>query len=1061
MGAIDDAFYDGLMLRAATADEIVSDQFVPLSGEKRDADLAARRLASWCTCAASGDWSLFSRRLARDGLSFEAVLPRLATLRPAASATRPAWISDAVWVEAALRTPQQDAGPGDLGEPCPFEHLFRPLLAEADGRLAAAADAQASAILSEPVRGCLRRGLLRRLSDLCALAVYDLFVKQGREPSTDAQSHREPATVRYRQFVADMTGGGVRRLFTDKPVLLRLLATITRQWLETSRELVHRLGNDLPALREQLLNGGGNEVVGIESGLSDRHNDGRTVSLVTFADGSRVLYKPKDLRLDLAWYALVERLNRAGAPLQLKAARALPRQGYGWTEFIAHRGCADREGCGLFFRRAGAWLALLHLFAATDMHQENMIADGDHPVPIDLEMLLQESRRPSAQDPADQAVDAARTTLENSVMAVGLLPAYGRSPDNAVVAVGGLTADWKFQAAVKWENVNTDAMRPRLVKDGGQFCSNLPHVDGRYAKFADHVHDFIAGFEDYANFLMRQKQAADRGGLLDGFAGLAVRKVIRPTRFYHMLLQRLTNHRTMDDGVLWSVQADFLARLADWEADADPSFTVQRCERAALLTLNVPYFATAEGGQAAGSTDSESIPGLEVARARLDNLDQRQLAFQVEVMRQNTAAIALSAPPIAAALPTVQPADLPAREVFRAEADSIAAELCGYAIRRGRGAAWIGLDWLGDAEVFQLACLGPELYNGACGISLFLAAHAAASGSSLSAETALAGVAHLRRTLKGRNCARAARSFGVGGAAGLGSIVYAFAVMSQLLRDADLLAEAQDAARLTTDELIAADKQLDVIGGSAGGILGLLRLYRDTRSAHVLERAIRCGEHLLAQPRLGPEGRGSWIGQGFGSRPLNGMSHGAAGFAYALAALAAATKREDFAQASAQCIAFENASYSSEESNWPDFRSGENPAWPCQWCHGAPGIGLARIGTLRRGGIDAKLLCNDVGNAVEAVKRCTPQRLDTLCCGALGGIELLCEAGSLLRRSDLSELAEKRLLAVVKTAASTGDYAWNSGSRQFNLGLFRGLAGVGYTLLRQTNPALPNVLIWQ
>jgi type 2 lantibiotic biosynthesis protein LanM len=1067
---VDAAFYDGLILRTATLDEILSDEFVPLSGEKCDADLAVRRLASWCRCAASGDWSLFSRRLARDGLSYEQVLPQLATVRPAACATRPAWIGDAVWVEAALQTPRQDARMGGRGdaEPCAFEHLLRPLLEAAETRLCAAADPATLAILTDPVRTCLRRTLLRQLSDLSGLAVYDLFVKQcgATEPSTDAEKHhQESGTARYQQFIADMAAGGCRRLFKDKPVLLRLMATITRQWLETSRELLHRLASDLPALREQILHGdGGGEVVGIEGGLSDRHNDGHSVQLVTFADGSRVVYKPKDLRLDLAWYALVERLNRAGAPLDLKAARALPRRGYGWTEFIAHCGCANREGCSLFFRRAGAWLALFHCFAATDMHQENMIAAGDHPVPIDLEMLLQESRRPKAEDPADQAVDAARRMLENSVMAVGLLPAYGRSPDNTVFAVGGLTAEWKFEAKVKWENVNTDAMRPRLVKQAGKFNSNLPHIDGRYAKFADHIHDFIEGFEDYAKFLLRQKQAAKHGGLLDRFAGLPVRKVIRPTRFYHMLLQRLKDRRMMGDGVLWSIQADFLARLADWETDADPSWNLQRSERAALLTLNVPYFVTSDsaGGRATISTDIESSPGIEVARARLENLDEREIAWQVEVIRQNTAAIASPAPPAAAELLSTEscPANEPARELFRAEADRIAAELCGYAIRRGPGATWIGLDWLGDAEVFQLACLGPDLYNGASGICLFLAAHAAASGSGSSAELALAGVAHLRKILRSRNSARVARSFGVGGAVGLGSIVYALTVMSKSLHDGDLLAEAQQAARMMTDELIAADKQLDVIGGSAGGILGLLRLYRDTQSADVLDRAIKCGEHLLAQPRLGPEGRRSWIGQGFGSQPLNGMSHGAAGFAYALAALAAATNRQEFARAAAECIAFEDANYSSEETNWPDFRS-KQPTWPCRWCHGAPGIGLARIGTIRRGGIDARLLRNDVGNAVEGVKRCKPHWQDTLCCGALGGIELLCEAGSSLGRNDLRQFAAQRLLAIVKRAANTGDYAWASGTRQFNLGLFRGLAGVGYTLLRQTNSSLPNVLIWQ
>jgi lantibiotic modifying enzyme len=279
-----------------------------------------------------------------------------------------------------------------------------------------------------------------------------------------------------------------------------------------------------------------------------------------------------------------------------------------------------------------------------------------------------------------------------------------------------------------------------------------------------------------------------------------------------------------------------------------------------------------------------------------------------------------------------------------------------------------------------------------------------------------------------------------------------------------LLAQALGAAKLFTDDLIAADKQLDVMGGSAGAILGLLRLYRDTQSEDVLRRATKCGEHLIGQARLGPAGQRSWIGQGSGTTGLNGMSHGAAGYAYALASLAAATGREEFAQAAAECIAFENSSYDAERHNWPDLRGGGEPHWPCQWCHGAPGIGLARLATAKRVAakqMDGKLLATDIRNALEGVERSGPGLVDTLCCGTLGSIEFFCEAGRALERSDLRELAASRLTAVLQTAASTGDYRWNSGKRQFNLGLFRGLAGIGYTLLRQVDASLPNVIIWE
>ena len=218
----------------------------------------------------------------------------------------------------------------------------------------------------------------------------------------------------------------------------------------------------------------------------------------------------------------------------------------------------------------------------------------------------------------------------------------------------------------------------------------------------------------------------------------------------------------------------------------------------------------------------------------------------------------------------------------------------------------------------QLVPLGADLYNGVSGIALFFAAHAAITESKSSRELALAAVAHVRKNLKGRNAARIARSLGTGGGTGLGSIVYAFAVMAKCLRDDALLADAQGRRSYSATTSSAADKRLDVIGGSAGAILGLLRLYRDSPSADVLAIAAKCGDHLLAQPRRGENG-GSWLGQGSGEKALNGMSHGAAGFAYALASLAAATGREEFANAAAQCIAFENASYDAQRQQLVGF----------------------------------------------------------------------------------------------------------------------------------------------
>ena len=109
---------------------------------------------------------------------------------------------------------------------------------------------------------------------------------------------------------------------------------------------------------------------------------------------------------------------------------------------------------------------------------------------------------------------------------------------------------------------------------------------------------------------------------------------------------------------------------------------------------------------------------------------------------------------------------------------------------------------------------------------------------------------------------------------------------------------------------------------------------------------------------------------------------------------------------------------------------------------------------------DARLVA-DIENAVEGVKQGPPTAVDTLCCGVLGGVEFFCEAGDALDRDDLRALAAQRLTAVLQTAAAAGDYRWNSGKGRFNLGMFRGLAGVGYTVLRRVDGSLPNVMIWE
>ena len=235
--------------------------------------------------------------------------------------------------------------------------------------------------------------------------------------------------------------------------------------------------------------------------------------------------------------------------------------------------------------------------------------------------------------------------------------------------------------------------------------------------------------------------------------------------------------------------------------------------------------------------------------------------------------------------------------------------------------------------------------------------------------------------------------------------------------------------RLFTDDLIAADKQLDVMGGSAGAILGLLRLHRDTRSADVLDRAVKCGEHLLAQRRVGA-GWPPQLDRTRGPRRHRTRQTGSTACRMAPPALPMRFRRWRRRPAATtspmprrNALRLKIQAMTPRATTGPICAAAATPAWPCQWCHGAPGIGLARVGMATHAAWRnraAALLATDIRNAVVGVERAGPVAVDTLCCGTLGSIEFFCEAAGALDRGDLRELAARRLHDGAATGGSGG-----------------------------------------
>jgi lantibiotic modifying enzyme len=276
--------------------------------------------------------------------------------------------------------------------------------------------------------------------------------------------------------------------------------------------------------------------------------------------------------------------------------------------------------------------------------------------------------------------------------------------------------------------------------------------------------------------------------------------------------------------------------------------------------------------------------------------------------------------------------------------------------------------------------------------------------------------------------------------------------------------------------------EVDLLGGCAGAIVGLLSLRGVLHDPGLLEWAVRLGEHLLRTAERSDAGY-SWRSPRLpDQRNLAGLSHGTAGIGHALLELSVAAADTRFRDAAEQAFRYERAWFDPAEENWPDFReqwsgpyrprSGparrrpEGPlAFSTLWCHGAPGIALSRLNASRLLGdatcrAEALAALRTTGSAVERALQSAVWNY-SLCHGLAGNAEVLMDGHRLLgpAAEGAAALALRVAHAGIERYGAAGR-PWPCGTVVGETpGLLLGLAGIGYFYLRLQDPLVPSVLL--
>lgn len=611
--------------------------------------------------------------------------------------------------------------------------------------------------------------------------------------------------------------------------------------------------------------------------------------------------------------------------------------------------------------------------------------------------------------PAD--ADAASRAFGWLVALAYLLKAEDLHTDNVIWPEGAMPAvvDLETLAAPHFPSLDgeppggmlspVDRPAPDTILDPGllSFYVRGPagYVDAAPAKnHPIRIEAFEAGLRE-ALMLARQYKTDLFDAVSRHLEGRDSRLLLRHTGAYYLML----NHVKADPVPLRAARLDgLLSRAYTLDAAPPVDWSLHREEWSALLRGDIPRLTRPVD--------------LDKVRARLE-LPDDGIEAQVRVAR---AVIAAS------------PVDPAGQSVPFTRGTMLIDHITSAILPGPDGPTLIGPAYDHRIRAVRPRMLGPSPYDGLPGVALFL--HAA--GHADTADHLLTG---LRGILANPDrAARLAKIMSLG-LDGMGGLIYALTV-------ADHTGDAARAARLITGERIKADTTLDLMGGSAGALLGLLALYARSGDVVLLDLAKQADDHLRRAAVTPRPGQVFWMAGG--GRPLCGMAHGASGFGMALARLAAVTGNDDLLPLVEDAVTWEAAQFDPDRREWPDLRHPQ-PRFKSAWCHGGPGIVLARLAMLAV--LDTPQIRADIRAGLEVIT--TQEHIaipNHLCCGLTGHVSILITAAHRLDRPDLLEHARRIINTIdVDTLAD-------------NPTLFRGLAGLGYTLLRLDDPTLPDVL---
>lgn len=837
--------------------------------------------------------------------------------------------------------------------------------------------------------------------------------------------------------------------FNNYPLLLSLMDQRMECRLDLVEEVLRRLAEDQVEISQ--LKGQECTVIdelSITSG--DTHNQGRKV-LRIHTDAGYVIYKPHSLSTDLLFNRLIDLINgEKTLRYDINYLTCIDKGDYGWQTYAEQSPCRTELEVQQYYYRLGVILSLLYAIGTTDIHFENLICTGANPFIIDLETLI-ENKSFAGPPSGDSLVYEFNRTINESVLGTAVLPLHLKHSlfDFDISAMSTSEAQtssiWKVYVIL---NDYTDKIklekRPGIISS----ASNSVYLNESIVEPYLYIEDLIEGFEHSYHIFLNNKQKYTAFLLDHCRHNIKIRQVLRPTSIYARFLEASTHPnylRAIQDRI------NLLSKIH--QNHKEVNFDQLQEEISSLVNHDIPYFTTTMTSTDIVCNKDKILLGFfqsslaEILKNRLERISLKDLESQLYYIRLSLSTSVRNNwlkdggddfERLNSYIPYFKRGGS-----YLEHAVEVGEFLRSTAIWNHEKTACTWFVQLIDKERLKLGALNYLLYEGG-GALIFLMQLAKETGNPDYEQLVQAGMRAFEPQMDNLQTQTPILS----AFNGIGSLIYLHYVRYTLFRNIEAHARYDELiGNLMDSNLEIHSDHLDYATGVSGLIVLLLNIYEVEEDHRLLNLSKRLGEQLYEKLSL-EEGM------------ITGLSHGSSGYILALVKLFALTKSPKFGRLAAELLTWENSHYDERRRNWADLRDGEHETDPAYWCHGAPGIVLARANLLLYPNVmDRDLLEEDIRRGtLKLVEDGFSKKLDhSLCHGIFGNVDILLSISKLTNNSTLLQLAYEqtenalehiRLKRVVCGLNNAFDM----------ISFMVGLTGIGYAFLRLHNPDIPSVL---